>query len=276
MSINHLKLLQKSSFWLIAIASFLVFLYLSLILRLNTDFVTIIINVVAWFFIGAKIWENRQNLSFDSDIFSSAIALILIIFVSQRCLYSYRYEPIIQLLPFFGGLGLFLLASGFKQIKQFWLEILVLFIVSIPEGFVLDYIIDLATITAKFAGFILYRFGLQVSLQGHYIILPKGTVEVENGCSGIGSILLLWKIAILFLYKFRLVLKKQILIQSVAIGLGFIVNTIRVAIMAFLVTYSTQENFLYWHTGEGAQIFLFGSLLTLIIFCYFMIPEKES
>ena len=276
MEISYLKFVQKTSFWLGAIASFLMAINLALMLRLNTDVVRIAIYIVACILISINLWSKRLFLQFNSDVFSSVLGLFLIIFVVQRNLFSVRSEPIIEILPFITGLGLILIGAGFKGFKQFWLEILILLAICIPEGIVLEYMIDLAGLTAKFAAFILYRFGFEVSLQGHYIILPKGTVEVENGCSGVGSILILWKTAILFLYKFNLSRDKKILIQSVAVGLGFIVNTIRVAIMAFLVTYSTSAKFHYWHDGEGAQIFLFSALLIFGIFCYFMIQENED
>ncbi|HEY9706133.1 MAG TPA: cyanoexosortase A, partial [Allocoleopsis sp.] len=256
-------------------AAFLMAINLALMLRLNTDIVRIAIYVVAWCLILINLWSKRRFLQFNSDVFSSFLGLVLIIFVVQKNLFSVRPEPIIEILPFMTGLGLVLIGAGFKGFKQFWLEILILLAICIPEGIVLEYVIDLGGLTAKFAGLILYRFGFDASLQGHYIILPKGTVEVENGCAGVGSILILWKTAILFLYKFNLSRNKKILIQSVAVVLGFIVNTIRVAIMAFLVTYSTSDKFHYWHDGEGAQIFLFSALLVFGIFGYFMIPENE-
>jgi len=46
------------------------------------------------------------------------------------------------------------------------------------------------------------------------------------------------------------------LFPIVAVLVAFVVNGVRVALMAILVAYSSQEAFEYWHTGTGSEIFL--------------------
>jgi exosortase/archaeosortase family protein len=51
--------------------------------------------------------------------------------------------------------------------------------------------------------------------------------------------------------------------------LGFIVNGIRVALMAILVASSNKSAFTYWHGGDGSLIFAIISMVLFGIFCWF-------
>jgi exosortase/archaeosortase family protein len=71
-------------------------------------------------------------------------------------------------------------------------------------------------------------------------------------------------------------LAKKILVPVVAILVAFVVNGVRVALMAVLVAYSSQEAFEYWHTGTGSQIFFLITILIFGLFCYFISQKDDS
>ena len=57
--------------------------------------------------------------------------------------------------------------------------------------------------------------------------------------------------------------QQKIWLTIAAILIGFIVNGIRVALMAVLVALSDLQGFTYWHVGNGSLIF---SAISVLIF----------
>ena len=172
--------------------------------------------------------------------------------------------------PLISAIGLGLVASGFKGLKQYWQELLILFFLGVPQVTLLS-LIDISALTAKFAAFVLWYLGFKVSLQGVNINLPGGGVEVFSGCSGMESILHLWGLAVLFLVMFPTKGSKRILVPIVAVLLAFLINGVRVVLMALLAVSSNQQAFKYWHKGDGSLIFSMISVLLFGLFCLFML-----
>ncbi len=253
-SLASIRPLQNTQFWLLAIAGGLIALQLSLSWRLSGDFNQVSISILYWGAVLSLIWEKRHTLSLKSFFITS-------------------FDALFDLSPLIIGLGLALLASGVKGLQQYWQELIIVLAFTIPVEFLIASI-PLSTLTAKFAAFVLSDLGFEVSLQGVNIILPKGAVEVNPGCSGIEGIVRLLQLAVLFLVMFPTNLFKKILVPVVAVLVAFIVNAVRVALMAILVAYSNHEAFLYWHSGTGSQIFVLISSLVFGLFCYF-ISQKD-
>jgi len=272
-SLASIRPLQNTQFWLLAIAGGLIALQLSLSWRLSGDFNQVSISILYWGAVLSLIWEKRHTLSLKSGIFSSLVGLLIIAFVLLRSFFITSFDALFDLSPLIIGLGLALLASGVKGLQQYWQELIIVLAFTIPVEFLIASI-PLSTLTAKFAAFVLSDLGFEVSLQGVNIILPKGAVEVNPGCSGIEGIVRLLQLAVLFLVMFPTNLFKKILVPVVAVLVAFIVNAVRVALMAILVAYSNHEAFLYWHSGTGSQIFVLISSLVFGLFCYF-ISQKD-
>jgi cyanoexosortase A len=270
-----IKQLQKPTFWLLAIATALIILNINLTLRFTTDFGKIIVTLLAWAMVSYNIWEKRQELRLESDIFSTITGLILLAFVLLRSLFSFRSDIILDILPLLSTIAVLLIATGWKNFKNYQTEILIIAALSVPQSLILE-LTHLATITAKVAAYILYHGGSAVQREGTYIYLAQKRVEVNAGCSGISSIMLLWRLSILFIVSFPLDFTKKILAQILAIIVGFIINTLRVVLITLLFSYSTIENFDFWHDGDGSQLFL---LMETIIFgacCYYLQSLKLS
>jgi exosortase/archaeosortase family protein len=68
----------------------------------------------------------------------------------------------------------------------------------------------------------------------------------------------------------------KILVPIVAVSLAFIVNGIRVAVMAVLSASSNEKAFDYWHLGEGSLIFSLLSVLSFGLFCLFLLRQQEE
>lgn len=269
-SSNFFKLIQDSKFWLSATAIGLSGIYLSLVWKLTGNFSFLSISLVLLGTAFYLLWEKRDILNLESDVISTFLGLLLIASVLIKNTVDPYFGLLFQISPLLSGLGIALLASGIKGLKQYSQEFILLSVISIPETLLLQ-ILDVSLITAKFAAFFLIHLGFDVSLQGVNLILPTGAVEVTPGCSGFENMIWLLRLAALFLILFPSTLWKKILVPIAAILLGFLVNSARVALMAFLVAYSNQDAFKYWHEGDGAQICSLVSAFIFGAFCYFLL-----
>ena len=145
------------------------------------------------------------------------------------------------------------MASGFKGLKQYRAEFFLLSFLAIPWEAV--YLFNISEMTARFSSFILWILGFEVTRQGTWILMPAGSVEVYNGCSGLRTILQLLGLSWILVTLVPTSWRQKIGLAIASILLGFVVNGVRVAIMAILVAISDTAGFEYWHTGTGSLIF---------------------
>lgn len=277
---NWQQFIREPRFWVVGIAAGLIAIQLNLVGKFDQMelFGT---STLAWGAVSFLIWDKRESLNLESGVFSSFFGASLIALVLLRIAPLSEYDAFLRLTPLISAVGLGLLASGFAGLKQYWQELTVLgFTVLSPAPTFLHGAIDLTTITAKASAIFLWYMGFPVSRQGVYLVLPNGTVEVGSGCSGLSVIMQMLMLAVVFLFMFPTNLKQKILVPVVAVLVGFVVNVFRVALMAFLVAYSQQNSFEYWHFGEGSVIFSMISAAIFGLFCQFAIlrdaPENQD
>lgn len=278
--VSAIELLQNTKTWLLGITVSLIALYTSLTWQLTEDIDRLSISVLAWGAILFLVWNKRNTLKLDAGIASSLSGTALIALVLLKGFSFFWFESdLIRVFPIPMALGLALIASGFSGLKQYWREFLVVSILVIPEGLLLDpleNVFHVTLLTAKVGAFVLWRLGFEVQRQGVNIILPTGVVEVYPGCSGLSTMFLLFRLSILYLVMFPTTLMRSILIPSLAVFLAYFVNGVRVALMAFLVAFSNQSAFEYWHTGDGSQIFSMIAVLAFGLFCNFLTQDCEN
>lgn len=274
-SLAKLKPLENTQFWLLAIASSLTALYVSLYLRLDGDLSQLTISLLGLGAVFSLLAEKRQTLKLVSDIFSSLLGILLIAFALLRSNYVVGVDSIVEFTPFIVFLGLALLASGIKGLRQYWLELIIIFAFNLPVEYIAQRL-DISIFTAKFSFAFLSYLGLPVLRQGVNIIMPTGAVEVYPGCSGMETMSQLVKLAILFIVMFPTSLAKRIIVPIAAIAIAFVVNAIRVALMAYLVAKSNPEAFQYWHTGTGSQIFFLICTIVFGCFCYLITKQDDD
>lgn len=275
-SLDVFRTLQKTGFWLLAIAGGIIAIHLSLSWRRDTDFSHLSMSVLGWVAVLSLLWE-RRNLNLESDFFSSLLGWLLIAFFLLRSLLMTSFDTIFDLLPFIAALGVAMLASGINKLQQYWQELLVVLALNAPLDLFVNRIGFLAIFTAKFSTLILTYLGVQFYSEGIHIFFSNGkSVEVAAGCSGWESIFPLLKLSVLFLVMVPTKFTVKILVPLAAVAIAFVVNGVRVAMMAILVAYSHPETFDYWHKGTGSQIFFSISTLLFSLFCYLVIQNKTS
>jgi cyanoexosortase A len=264
-------------FWLVALAGGLIATHISLSWRQDAEFSQLSLSILAWGAVLSLLWDKHHKLNLESNLFSTVIGSILITFVLLRFALMTSFDSVFSFLPFIAALGLALLASGFKGLRQYWPELLVILILNAPVSFFISRVGILAIYTTKFATAILTYLGVQFYNQGVYIIMANGkAVEVAAGCSGWETMFPLLKLSVLFLVMFPTKLIGKILVPIAAVAVSFVVNGARVAIMAILMGHSTREAFDYWHKGTGSQVFFLISALLFGIFCYFVSKQDEQ
>lgn len=260
-------------FWLLAIGAGYIGIHLTLIWKadnsslLGTSF-------LCWGAISSLIWEKRRSLNLESNIFSSFFGLSLIALLLIKSISLTNLGGFLYISPAIFGFGLALMGSSFNGLKQYRGELLVLFSISLPKILPLS-LIDISLLTAKFSSLILWYTGFEVARNGVIIRLPSGSVEVYPGCSGLELIFQMLTLALLFLLMFPQKGKQKNIVPIIAITLGFVVNGVRVALMAVLVAQGDKQGFNYWHEGDGSLIFSLIAVLLFGLFCWFSLRKTE-
>jgi cyanoexosortase A len=182
------------------------------------------------------------------------------------------WTPILALYPLWAGIALSLVAGGFLGPVRYWRELLILFFLGIPHGFLLG-VVNLSRITAQFAAFLLHYMGREVRLTGTEIALPGGAVEVVKSCDGTGAMAYLACLAVVFLVLFPTNRWQRVIMVPLAVGIAFLTNGLRVALLAIIESSAGPHSFDYWHTGTGAMLWtglpvlLFGLICFAVLHC---------
>ena len=269
---NNWQQLKNQQLWLLGIAIILIIVHLYLTWKSNNlDLLSG--SLLFWVTSIYLIWEKRDRLNLESGVLSSFSGIFIITLLLVKLTHLLGDDVFLRISPFLSILGLGLLASGFKGLKQYWQPLVLFGPIAIPWQFIYLFV-DLSLLTAKFSSFLLWLLGFQVFRQGVFVSLPTGSIEVYDGCSGLRLIVHLLGIALIILLVFNSSIKHKILLTTIAIAIGFIINGVRVALMAVLVALGDAEAFKYWHLGYGSLIFSLISILILGLTYAFLVREK--
>ena len=272
-----MSLLQNSKFWLLAIAAGLVSTHLNMSWKVSGNLDPIIVSLLFWGAVLFLLSHNHIGANLESGPISSVSGFLLIGWSLLRSISTHtRDDVLFETLPFFSAIGLSLISSGTKGFKQYRQELFLIFILCIPTALIIqsDKLFSVTTLTAKFSTILLWYLGFNVSRQGQIITLPTGSIDVTPLCGGLISIIVVLRLAILFVTTFRINWLKKVSILALTVGSAFIVNGVRIAILAILV--SKPEPFNYWHYGDGSQIFTMISLLTAGLLCHLVFQQERS
>ncbi|MEL7416994.1 MAG: cyanoexosortase A [Cyanobacteria bacterium J06555_3] len=231
------------------------------------------ISFVFWLAIASTISDKYRRLPWESDLFSCGLGTLAIA-LSLGAVTLINRSLWLGFAPVFLMLGLALLASGIKNLRCYLPELIIMLTLGIPK-LLLPLIPDISPITAKFSAFWLFYSGFNVVLDGTKIILTNGAVEVVPSCSGLNLILYMLSLAVVFLVMFPLAGQTTKMISlSIAAVIGFLVNSIRVALLALLAGDSSRSAFEYWHSQDGALIFVVISVLLYGFCCWLLLRHR--
>lgn len=261
--------LSSAKFWLLGIGTGLIAIHLHWLWR-SEEIDKFNLSIILWGGVLYLLWNRHKSIDFSSGPLSSFLGMLLIAAVLLRSLFlRVPNDLLMEVAPLLTAVGLGLIASGISDLKQYWREFLIIGVSVVPRVVVetaLNQVISINLIAAKFANFLLWYMGFEVSRQGVNIMLPTGVVEVNSACSGLDSMLMLLRLSIAILVIWPTRLFDKLFLPTIAVLLAFGVNGIRIVLMAILVAFSNYETFEYWHQGGGSQIF---SLILIALFGWF-------
>ena len=272
------KASSKLEFWLLATWVSLIAINLTLVGRLAENIDETAIQILTWTVAILLVIRNRPNLKFESTPSAIAVGSLLIIWVLIKSLLTRRITDILFILtPIMATIGVALIASGWKGLRQYWQPILLAATLGIPTSFLfaaIEKIIPVNVFTAQFANSVLWYGGVKVAQQGIEIFSQYGAVLVARGCAGLPPILMLVRITLMFVLVFPVSRFHMGILFPSAIAIAFIVNSARVAL---LVIVSLQaDSFKYWHTGDGSQIFSVVSVSILLALCNWLTRDDDE
>jgi cyanoexosortase A len=219
-----------------------------------------------WLTAAYLIWERKDKLQFQTGLVASGFGAVLLSLLLLKST-GYCEESFLLGYPFIASIALATIAAGFRGFKEYWREIVLLFFAGIPEV-LLAKLTDPAPITAQFASSMLWYSGFAVTQRGIYLDLPGGSVQVYSGCSGVVAMTQLLGMSILFLMLLPLPWKwfQKLILPVAAVTIGFLVNAMRVSLMAILVSQKQMAAFEYWHAGSGSLVFsVIGTFLLVLL-----------
>lgn len=270
------------AFLLLVLSAAIIAIHLTLIFKIGSSDRQIT-SMLFWATAAYLIWERHEKLQFQTGVVASTLGSIAILLLLLKCT-GYCEESFLIGYPFIASIALALLASGFRGLRSYWREILLLFFAGIPEVLMAKFT-DPSPITAQFASSMLWYSGLPVTRNGIYLMLPGGSVQVYSGCSGVVAMTQLLGMAVLFLMLLPLPWKwyQKLIIPVAAVAIGFLVNAMRVSLMAILVSQRQMAAFDYWHDGSGSLVFSVIGTGFLVLLVWLLIkvfdpkpPEQEE
>jgi cyanoexosortase A len=224
------------------------------------------------------LWKKRNTLKFDSSLFASGLGLVLIFLMVFKGLSIFWFEPyFIRIATLGSAIGLCLLASGFKGIKQYAAELVIVISLCIPTSMIFArtlQVVDVPLLTAKVSNLILWYLGFQSSRQGVNIYLPNGGVEVIVFCTGLSSAVVLLRLSIICMAVFIKSWFSRFVIGVSSIFIGFILGCVRVVLMALVV--SDRPAFDFWHGSSGNQIFSTIGILAFGLLANYLITKPDE
>jgi len=124
----------------------------------------------------------------------------------------------------------------------------------------------LPIITAKLTMLFFGLISIDAHSTGAFVVLPSGSVEITNLCSGPVLMANLLGITILFLYIRCLSINALMPALGGALLIGYLVNLARLIITSYIVAFHYSTWFHFWHGSWGRSIFNCVGLLCLSLF----------
>ncbi len=228
------------------------------------------------------LWRRRHDLEYNSDPVSSFIGLLLLGLILSKTLTLFWFEStLLFILPLSMAIALALIASGFRGFGQYIQELFFAGVLFFPTGAIgnfIDSLVHITILNAKFATYLLYYLGFNVATQGNQVMisLPElGVFKaiVDYPCAGVPMILLMLKLALLFVAFVPLPKAQQVLVPTFSMIFGFFLGVIRVCILTLFIPEPAQ--FAYWHGTQGSQIFSTLAIAIFSGFCYLILRQQE-
>lgn len=255
-------------FWLLALIIGLAALNLTIIEKAHSENL-FSLALLLWLTLLSVLWDRRETLTLKSNLFSSVFGTVLLVLILLRNIDG-TSDFSMRLLPFVGVISAALIASGIKSLASYWREIAIAGLLLYAKAIaVFLQSINLPILTAKFSNAFLYMIGFQTYRDGVFVTLPQGRIQVLGACSGEESIILMLSVAFLFFFLVPISHVQKAISLTLATMIGFLVNVVRITMLAIFVNAGDRQGFDYWHGEDGSLSFAIVSVCLFGAFCWF-------
>ncbi len=268
-----LKRIKIPLLGLLAIAATLLAIHLTLHLK-EEKYAHLALSVAFWSIAGLVIWNKREQIESECNLFSFCLGGVIIAGILFKSL-SLPSSNFLGFAPVIIALGLALVTSGIGGLKNYRRELLILFCLGAPR-FVMYNLPDISPLTAGFSFLVLLSSGFDVAIQNVTIALPNGAVEVVAACSGMNLVVYMLGLAVAALAISPTTWQQKIILPIVAAITGFVVNGLRVALLAVFSSPQHEHAFHFWHSQEGSLIVVGASIVLFGLLCPLLLTKKKA
>ena len=266
------SLSKSRQFLILSIAASLAFVHVSLAWT-NDDTNLLFSSLIFWpaaFVLGKEVDPPRSPSSGWVYLGMGMLLTTLVRGVLVKGDFLYLY-------PFLVGIGLVMTLAGLSGFGKYWKPLTLLFVLGVPE-ILMFALINPAPLTARFADIILWYTGYDVVLDGIWLHLPGGSVEVNQACSGLRAMTRLLGMAVLALLCLprRWPLGQVVMLPVISIVIAFLSNSIRVALLAILKATDRPAAFDSLHGGSTSQLFSIASIALLMGVVWLLIQYPSA
>jgi exosortase len=228
---------------------------------------------------GALIWSKRDALRLATiapgywGLTLMAFAVLLYIAgIVGADLFLQRVSFVVML----AGIVLYIAGAEVLRIVLFPLAILVLMI-PLP-GIIFNAVaFPLQLFAAQVSSAVLEACGIPVFREGNVMHLAAASLDVEEACSGIRSLMSLTALTVIYTYLIHTSWIPRVILLAAVVPIAIMANVFRVTVTGLLAHYASLDTAMdVFHTAGGVPVFLIaaGLLLGISHFLRFVgVPE---
>jgi cyanoexosortase A len=260
--------MNDKNVFVLLVGSLLVLAYVQSLLRFHdTAHLVMSLLFAVAIYDSANRFHDGHRVSFRHPVSALAgLGLGLLIILN----FKYTHFYLMRLTPFLGGLAFITFSFSIRGIKQYWRELLLLFLLGVPSVVVI-YLPDPSPLAAHFGTWILNILGFESSVQGREILTAASRVSVFRGCSGLEYMTYLLGLAGLAMVLFPTHGAGRYHVPCIGIAIGFVTNGFRVALLTLLTIQGDSDGFVYWHEGQGSLLFGGGAVLAFSLYYWLLL-----
>jgi exosortase len=184
------------------------------------------------------IWWKRDALKTMSVVPSRAGLWVLgggLLLYVLATSWLVNFVSALSMLVVLAGLSIYLFGLAVTRALWFSLAFL-LYMVPLPKFSIIYITFWLKLLVASLAADVVEVVGIPVLLDGAYLTLPNGVIEIENACSGLRSLIALTSLGAVYAYLAPLSTARKWILLVASVPIALAANLIRVVAMV-LVSY---------------------------------------
>jgi len=184
------------------------------------------------------IWWKRDGLKAMNIVPSRAGLWVLgggLLLYVLATSWLVNFVSALSMLVVLAGLSIYLFGLAVTRALWFPLAFL-LYMVPLPKFSIIYITFWLKLLVASLAADFVEVVGIPVLLDGAYLALPNGVIEIENACSGLRSLIALTSLGAVYAYLAPLSTARKWILLVASVPIALAANLIRVVAMV-LVSY---------------------------------------